>query len=269
MKYINGDFPNFTNIIAKDETIKKATPNLRRNELKYIFICMYTTILILCFGLGYNLLSFHSKFIHAFGLFCLIFILSFIVVIPLHLLIHTFLYDGGIKNNNCIIGFNKTYLSVYNYYNGTIKYSRFIIMTLLPFLLLTILPLLLIAVTGFNIVLYAICLSNAILSCYDLYDIYIIIRKIPKNSYIIKSDVSLYFTNESNSNLFENHVIKDDIVKSIATVESADLLVKSEAENTITDTSLLVNTENLGKSIKTHNNNNNNGKRKKRKRKKK
>lgn len=70
---------------------------------------------------------------------------------------------------------------------------RLILAAMFPFMLLTWLPLIIIINTGASMLLYAIAYSNAIISAFDLYDIYILLSKIPGWKKVILKSANRYF----------------------------------------------------------------------------
>jgi hypothetical protein len=117
----------------------------------------------------------------------------FLVVAIIHQLLHCLLFPINTWRKKCYIGFYRKYLTPYCYCKKELKKMRLILAAMFPFMLLTWLPLIIIINTGASMLLYAIAYSNAIISAFDLYDIYILLSKIPGWKKVILKSANRYF----------------------------------------------------------------------------
>lgn len=214
MKVVFGNFPDFSDDFAEGYDFIPISTKHYENKSKYSFMIMLLIFYPLCFGLGYSMFGYHEKFIHSFLYFCIFFLLVSIIVIPLHLLIQTIFYPCRLFNKNCYIGFNYKTLAPFTCYKGQIARWRLILGSLLPFLLMTVIPIWIVTITSANMLLYAIASVNGLISAYDLYDLLILISRVPSNS---------------------NNVIKSNNVFYLLTKKEHKALIKSEINITRND----------------------------------
>lgn len=120
----------------------------------------------------------------------------YIVIIYLFMIIHEFLHACFIPN---FLKSDKTYWGInglfgFVYTTEIIKKSRFLIISIMPFILLSvILPFILNTFGWLNEFTILLCLINAIGSCVDCLNIFIIGIQVPKGSYIVNNGFETYY----------------------------------------------------------------------------
>ena len=191
--FIYGSFPNIESEISNRYKLIPVDANTTTEQRKYSYLIMLFVYYPLCFGLGYSMFSFHTLFINSAFWFVGYLIITSIFVIPLHYFLQSLFYHVKITSKDCFIGFNKNVLVPFCYCKKGLKRGRLLLATLTPYILLTVIPLVIFINSDTNMCLYSIACGNALLSSFDIYDSYMLIKKIPKgNSFIIKSNNTYY-----------------------------------------------------------------------------
>ena len=131
----------------------------------------------ICFGLGCSMASFHTLVINSALWFIGYLILTSFIIIPLHYFIQCLFYPVKISSDECFIGFYKNLLTPFCYCKKELKRERLIIASLVPFIILTIIPLIIFINSDINMFLYALACGNALLSSFDIYDVYVLIKR--------------------------------------------------------------------------------------------
>ncbi|MGG7177639.1 DUF3267 domain-containing protein [Clostridium paraputrificum] len=193
MKVIFGAFPDFRHNLSDSYDFVPVRGKLTEKKSTHSFLIMIFIFYSLCFGLGYSMFAYHERFIHSFFYFCIFFILSSFIVIPLHLLLQVIFYPCKLSDRECYIGFNYRFFTPFTCYMGPTKRQRLILGSLLPFILMTVFPLAVITLTSANMLLYGIASVNGLISVYDLYDFLILMSKeVSKGNILIKSNNIFY-----------------------------------------------------------------------------
>lgn len=191
--FIYGPFPNIEMEVSSRYQLIPADTNTAAEQKKYSYIIMLFIYYPICFGLGCSMASFHTFFISSALWFLGYLILTSFIIIPLHYFIHCLFYPVKINSDECFIGFYKNLLTPFCYCKKELKRERLIIVSLVPFSILTIIPLVIFINSDTNIFLYALACGNALLSSFDMYDAYVLIKKIPRgDNFIIKSNNTYY-----------------------------------------------------------------------------
>lgn len=126
------------------------------------------------------------------SLFTLLYILGIFVFTLLHEFLHVIFIPNFIKSNKTYLGVN----GVLGFVTTTekLKKGRFIIISLMPYLLLSVLlPYILYAFGILNGYLVFLCLINAMGSCVDFLNIYLITFQVPKGAYIINNGFDTFY----------------------------------------------------------------------------
>ncbi|MBD7911543.1 MULTISPECIES: DUF3267 domain-containing protein [Clostridium] len=191
--FVNGPFPDFKSEISSEYTITSADRNSPKKQRKYASRIMILIHYPFCFGIGYSTFNFHSNFIKSLIWFLGYFLLFFLVVTIIHLLLHCLFFPTSTWNKKCYLGFYRKYLTPFCYCKKELKKFRLIIAAISPLFILTIFPLLIIIYNHISMLLLSIAYANALLSAFDLYDIYILLKKIPGSGNIILKSANRYF----------------------------------------------------------------------------
>lgn len=184
-----GPFPNIEIEVSSRYQLIPVDSNTTTEQKKYSYFIMLFIYYTICFGLGCSMASYHTLFIRSALWFLGYLILTSFIVIPLHYLIHCLFYPVKINSDKCFIGFYKKLLTPFCYCKKELKRERLLIASVVPFLILTIIPLVIFINLDRDMFFYALASVNALLSSFDIYDAYVLIKKIPKgDSLIIKSN---------------------------------------------------------------------------------
>lgn len=164
-----------------------------RNIFKLFLILFYS----LCFGLGIMMYTYHSKFVHSAFCFLGFLVISFIIVIPLHILLHILTLPGNFSDDELCVGFNKKYLDFFVIYNKPISKKNLIISSIFPLLFISIITFLLLVFEFTNMFIYALFCSNILMSTQDIYDTYILLKDKSEEEHTkyIKVENSIYKMN--------------------------------------------------------------------------
>lgn len=185
MKFLKNTFPE--NNINKDNydliPISKTTKEKQNRNTLILFLIIFY---ILCFGLGTLMYTYHSKFIHS-GLYFVIFLLlSFVIIVPIHLFLHILVYPGGLNDDNTYLGFDKNRFNFYALYNKSLSRNRHIISILLPFFIISIPSFIILIFYLKTMLLYAIFCANTLLCVFDFYDLFFLLFKVDKDNKKLK-----------------------------------------------------------------------------------
>ena len=192
--FIYGPFPNLEMEISSRYQLIPADTNTTTEQRKYSYLIMLFIYYPVCFGLGCSMASFHTLFISSAFWFLGYLILTSFIIIPLHYCIHCLFYPVKINSDTCFVGFYKNLLTPFCYCKKELKRERLIIASLVPFIILTIIPLVIFINSDTNMFLYALACGNAFLSSFDIYDAYILIKKIPRGDNLIIKSNNTYYT---------------------------------------------------------------------------
>lgn len=125
-------------------------------------------------------------------LFSLIYIGIFILFMIIHEFIHASFIPNGLKSDKVYWGINGVFAFVYT--TEIIKKSRYIIISIMPLILLSIvLPFILKLLGLLNGFTIALCVINAMGSSVDCFNILLILKQVPKDSYIVSNGSETYF----------------------------------------------------------------------------
>lgn len=126
------------------------------------------------------------------NLFTIIYIAIIFMFMVLHEFIHMCFIPNFLKSDNIYWGINGFFGFVYT--TEKIKKSRFLIISIMPFILLSvILPFILNVIGLLNEFTIFLCLINAIGSCVDCLNIFIVGIQVPNGSCIVNNGFKTYF----------------------------------------------------------------------------
>ena len=194
MKFIKNEYPYF-DLSDKFKNLNSITTDKYKKTIFTLFLILFYS---LCFGLGMMMFNYHSKFVSSAFYFLFFLIVSSIIIVPIHLLLHALALPGQYSNNDIYVGFNKSLLNFFVLYNKPMSKKRLIFSTLLPFIFITASTLGTLLFIYKNMFVYALFCFNILLSVFDLYDAYILIFKDKgekdKSNRYIKVENSIYKT---------------------------------------------------------------------------
>ncbi|MDD6793946.1 MAG: metalloprotease family protein [Clostridiaceae bacterium] len=189
--FLYNNFPNYIDEFAQNfptMPIDKNTPEKQRN---YCYTIMLIMSLPISFGLG-NYLYYHNYSLKSILSFIGYFILSCIIIIPLHYLILALSISFNFKDRIWCFGFNKRYLVPFSYCKKIVSRNRIIVSIIIQFIIFTVIPYYLMMFFFANLILYAIASCNALISSFQIYDMYILLRYVKGNKMILKSNNKYY-----------------------------------------------------------------------------
>lgn len=195
MKYINEAFPIYHEEFSECYNIELINNTNMIYQNKALIILFLSIFYFLCFILGVIMFTYHNFAFKYFFYFLLFLIFLSLIVIPLHLFLHTLTLPSKNFEGSIVFGFDKSKFNFFAYYKNKLTKFRLLLSLLLPFIALTIIPTVVIILTPATMYLYAIICLNTILSVFDLYDCYILIvkgRTKEKKCFYIKSGNFIY-----------------------------------------------------------------------------
>jgi hypothetical protein len=153
-------------------------------------VCL-TLLILFCIAL---VVTFSVGLRRFFDLSMYVGILSCIVVIPTHELIHAVGFKGGITSDRTVFGFYPKSLSFYAHYCGEISRKRFVLVAALPLLILTAVPLAIVALfTPEGNWLIYLAFANGFASGMDVLTIIILLRQVPRQAVLVNSGAKSYW----------------------------------------------------------------------------
>lgn len=121
------------------------------------------------------------------------FIISFILIIPIHETIHALVFPESIKSDNVIFGMWLEKGIFYAYYEGEMSKKRFILCLLMPLMILSVLPIILMYFLGWNKFVFNFAQLNAFLSCGDILGFFIMAFNLPKGVIVRNKGWETYY----------------------------------------------------------------------------
>lgn len=126
------------------------------------------------------------------NLFTLIYILIFFVFISIHEFLHACFIPNILKSDKVFWGINGFYGFVFT--TEKIRKGRFLIICIMPFILLSVIfPFILNFLGSLNGYTIFLCLINAMGSCVDCLNIFLVVIQVPKGSHLVNNGFETYF----------------------------------------------------------------------------
>lgn len=120
-------------------------------------------------------------------------VLSFLIFLPIHELIHAIFFPEGLKSKNVFFGFTFKGFAPFAAYIGEIKRDRFIKVLLAPFVIITIMAFLYLIIMGRNELVEHIMVFNALGACADCLGVFLILMQIPKGAVLRNKKIRTYW----------------------------------------------------------------------------
>jgi len=122
----------------------------------------------------------------------LVYVLGFIVFITVHELIHAFFIPNIFRSNKTLWGIIG--LGVFIYTSETISKRRFVMISIMPYVVLSLaFPIVLSILGGLNGFTILLSLVNAMGSCVDFLNVYLILTQVPDNELILANGRETYY----------------------------------------------------------------------------
>lgn len=126
------------------------------------------------------------------NVFSLVYVLGLIVFITLHELIHAVFIPNVFRSNKTLWGIIG--LGVFIYTSETISKRRFVMISIMPYVALSlVLPLVLSILGGLNGFSILLILVNAMGSCVDFLNLFLILTQVPHNALILANGRETYY----------------------------------------------------------------------------
>jgi hypothetical protein len=110
-------------------------------------------------------------------------LIAFIVIIPIHELIHAAVHPRSGFSAHSILGFWPSRLLFYAHYVGELSRGRFIAILLMPLLVISVAPLFACAIAGHSSALLAFTSTlNALFACGDMFGIGLLLFQVPSDA---------------------------------------------------------------------------------------
>ncbi|MFA9556854.1 DUF3267 domain-containing protein [Evansella sp. AB-rgal1] len=121
-------------------------------------------------------------------------LLAFLILMPIHEIIHALFFPEKITSNHVYFGFIPKGFAFFAYYDREMSRNRFLTVCVAPFIGLSILPLIIMNIFGFHSsFLIDIALVNALSACVDLLNIILIASQVPRNAVIRNKGYNSYW----------------------------------------------------------------------------
>lgn len=177
MKFIKSAYPSSENFNPTTDVWTKSKEPTQKVFFILAFIILVFTILIM-----HKLRDFLSPSnSYTNILYDMIF---FLVLIPIHELLHALVFPEPLTSRNVIFGTLLEKGCFYAYYDGEMTKCRFLISIITPFTILTLIPLILVIFGVFNSYLFEFSYINSLFCCGDIISFFIIIFTLPQKSIV-------------------------------------------------------------------------------------
>ncbi len=120
-------------------------------------------------------------------------LISFLVFIPIHELIHALFFPENIMSKNVFFGFTFKGFTPFAAYIGEMKRSTFIKVLLAPFVIITILGFIYLLIFGRNELIEHIVVFNAVGASADCLGVFLILRQVPKSAVVRNKKIKTYW----------------------------------------------------------------------------
>ena len=112
------------------------------------------------------------------------FLIAFLLVIPVHELIHALAMPGSGRGGETMIGFWPSHLLFYAFHFGEMTRGNFLAVMIAPFVVLTIIPLAVLAAGVDSRFLGAVAIANGAAAAGDLLGFALILTQIPRGAIV-------------------------------------------------------------------------------------
>ncbi|MFA8451179.1 MAG: DUF3267 domain-containing protein [Bacteroidales bacterium] len=185
MRFILNRFPEDPDFVANEEWVAlKESSNLwvvQLQALPFAFINAAIVILLMrLIGINFD---FNSNTM----------LLSFLVFIPIHELIHALFFPESLKSKNVYLGFTFKGFAPFAAYIGEIKRNTFIKVLLAPFIIISIACFFYLLIFGRNELIEHIFLFNAISACADCLGVFLFMIQVPKGAIMKNKGIRSYW----------------------------------------------------------------------------
>lgn len=187
MKFIYNKFPDDIDFVPDEDTSwtpLKETDNLwiaQLQSLPFMFFNMAFVIAIMWL-MGFPF-EFNGKLM----------LLSFLIFMPIHEIIHALFFPESLKSNNIYLGVYIKTFALFAAYIGEMPRNRFILTLAAPLIIITIAGLVLLIFTDGNSLVQHIIVFNVMGACVDCLGIYLVLKQIPKEAMVKNKKIRTYW----------------------------------------------------------------------------
>lgn len=115
-------------------------------------------------------------------------LLTFFLIVPVHKIIHTLFYPGGLRSKDTVIGLWIEMGVFYAYNPCILKRNRLLLFLITPFIVLSVIPTVGMLLLNFkNCFLMFIILIHAFCSSGDIFNCILVFSQVPKNGSLVNS----------------------------------------------------------------------------------
>ena len=132
MKFVSGPIPSSSDLRVADATwtpLREPTPG--------VFVAQVLLLAVPLLGLALGVLSALRGHLHAHPTATIVLVFAFVLITPVHELIHAFAYPGGLRSQRLVMGVWLRRGLAYVVYDAPLPRNRVLIMLLAPFVTLT------------------------------------------------------------------------------------------------------------------------------------
>lgn len=186
MRFILNKFPDDEGFQPDDEWIPlKESSNLWTVQLQALPFMIVNVILavFLMRLIGVN-----------FKLNTTTMLISFLVLIPIHELIHAIFFPENLLSKNVFFGFTFKGFAPFAAYIGEMKRNAFIRVLLAPLVIITLLGLLYLIIFEDDELIKHIIVFNALAASADCLGVFLILRQVPKLATVRNKKIRTYWT---------------------------------------------------------------------------
>lgn len=123
-------------------------------------------------------------------------LISFLIFMPIHELIHALFFPENLWSKNVFFGFTFKGFAPFTAYIGEMKRNTFIKVLLAPFVIITLLGFLYLIILGRNELIEHIIVFNALGACADCLGVFLMLRQVPKYAIVRNKKIRTYWKNK-------------------------------------------------------------------------
>lgn len=123
-------------------------------------------------------------------------LISFLILTPIHELIHALFFPENLLSKNVYFGFTFNGFAPFAAYIGEMKRNTFIKVLLAPFIIITLLGFLYLIIFGSNELIEHIIVFNALGACADCLGVFLILKQVPKYASVRNKKIRTFWKNK-------------------------------------------------------------------------
>jgi hypothetical protein len=123
-------------------------------------------------------------------------LISLIILVPIHELIHALFFPEKLSSDNVYFGFLLKGLAFFAAYIGQMKRNEFIRVLISPLVIMSVIGMIILIIIGHNNILEHIIVINAVAACVDTMGVFMILRQVPKNTIVKNKGLKTYWKEE-------------------------------------------------------------------------